>query len=252
MDILILISLIIASFLAGFLDGIAGGGGLILVPSLLVAGIAPQFALGTNKFIATFGNITSLVNFIREKKVIWKIALIGIVFSLIGSVAGTEAVLLIEQKTAAKIILVLLPIAAVLTFIPKSHLKTSESGFSKSNLYIHVPLICTALGFYDGFFGPGTGTFLIIAFYVFLGMDMVNASAIAKVFNLASTAISFVAFALAGKIIYLVGIPAAAANLAGGYLGSRLAIKKGQRVIKAFILIAFGLLFATLIVKYLK
>jgi uncharacterized membrane protein YfcA len=252
MDPGIIIALAIASFLAAFIDSIAGGGGLILLPSLLVAGIPPQLALGTNKFAAMFGTGTALSNFIRNKKVIWKIAFIGIAFSLVGSALGAKAILLFNQETIAKIIMALLPITAIVTFIPKKQLKTKETSFSKANLFFHVPFICLTIGFYDGFFGPGTGSFLIFFFYVFLGLHLVNSSAVSKVFNFSSNIGAFIAFAVAGKVLYTVGIPIAVANIAGGFLGSHLAIRKGQKLVKFFLIMAFIILFITLAVKYLN
>ena len=114
-------------------------------------------------------------------------------------------------------------------------------------MYFHVPLLCFTIGFYDGFYGPGTGTFLIFGFYAFLGLHLINASAIAKVFNLASNVGAFVTFAIAGKVLYIIGIPIALANVFGGYLGSVLAIKKGQEFIKVAVITVFGILFVTLI-----
>ena len=238
------------SFIAGFIDAVAGGGGLILIPSLLVAGIPPQMALGTNKFAAMFGTTTALINYARDKKVIWKIALFGLAFSIVGSVLGTRSILYFDQATTAKIIIYLLPLSAVITFLPKTKFKTSSAEFSNLNMYLHVPLICLVIGFYDGFFGPGTGTFLIFAFYLFLGLHLINASAISKVFNLASNVGSFLTFVLAGKVLYTVGIPVAIANIAGGFIGSKLAIKNGQVFIRAFLVLVFVILFVTLIVRY--
>ncbi len=237
------------SFVAGFVDSIAGGGGLLLLPSFLLAGLPPQSALGTNKFSAMFGTATALVNFARQKKVLWKIAAIGVPFTMIGAVSGTKLVLFCDQATTAKIILFLLPVTALLTFLPKKRLKTSLAEFSEINLYLHVPLMCGIIGFYDGFFGPGTGTFLIFGFYLFLGLHLIQASAIAKVFNLASNISSFTTFALAGKVIYTLGLPIAFANMLGGYLGSHLAIRRGQRLIQWLLFAVFFLLFVTVIFK---
>ena len=221
-----------------------------MIPSLLVAGIPPQMALGTNKFAAMFGTTTALINYSRDKKVIWKIALFGLAFSIVGSVLGTRSILYFDQATTAKIIIYLLPLSAVITFLPKKKLKTSSAEFSNLNMYLHVPLICFVIGFYDGFFGPGTGTFLIFAFYLFLGLHLINASAISKVFNLASNVGSFLTFVLANKVLYTVGIPVAIANIAGGFIGSKLAIKNGQVFIRAFLVLVFVILFVTLIVRY--
>ena len=237
------------SFIAGFVDSIAGGGGLLLLPTFLLTGLPPQSALGTNKFSSMFGTATALVNFALQKKVLWKIAAIGVPFTMIGAVSGTKLVLLCDQATTAKIILFMLPVTAVLTFLPKKQLKTSLTEFSTANLYLHVPLMCGLIGFYDGFFGPGTGTFLIFGFYLFLGVHLVQASAIAKVFNLASNISSFITFALAGKVIYQLGLPIALANMAGNYIGSHLAIRRGQTLIKSLLLAVFCLLFVTVIFK---
>lgn len=249
MDPIVILLLSLLSFLAGFIDSVAGGGGLLLLPAILLAGIPPQAALGTNKFAAIFGTATALANFMRSGKVIWKIAGFGLAFSIIGSVIGTKAILYLDQNTTAKIILMMLPITAIITFLPKRQLKTSISDFSKMDLYLYTPLLCIVVGFYDGFFGPGTGTFLIFGFYIFLGLHLINASAIAKVFNVASNAGSLVTFAFAGKILYSIGVPIAIANLIGGYVGSILAIKKGQQFIKVFLLIVFGILFITLVYR---
>jgi uncharacterized protein len=245
----IIAALSFMSFLAGFVDSIAGGGGLVLIPALLIAGIPPQTALGTNKLAGTCGTATALVNFMRNGKVLWKIALAGLAFSFLGSVAGTRSILFFDQKTTERIILALLPVTAIATFLPKKQVKTSISEFSKIQLFFYIPLFCFIIGFYDGFFGPGTGTFLIFGFYIFLGLHLVNASAIAKAFNLASQIGSLCTFALAGKVLYGIGIPIALANLLGGYAGSALAVRKGQRFIKVFLLIVFVLLFATVAIK---
>lgn len=252
MDPLVILMLTGMSFIAGFVDAVAGGGGLILMPSLLVAGIPPQLALGTNKFAGMSGTATALINFSRGKMVIWKIAGVGLAFSLIGSVLGTRAILYFNQATAAKIILYLLPVAAIVTFLPKKQIKTSSTALTPLNLYLHVPAVCLAIGFYDGFFGPGTGTFLILGFYIFLGLHLINASAVAKVFNLASNVGSFFTFLFAHKVLFGVGVPIALANITGGYLGSRLAIKNGQGFIKTFLVIVFIILFVTLLVRYFR
>ncbi|MDA8138026.1 MAG: TSUP family transporter [Desulfobacteraceae bacterium] len=247
MDPFIIALLTLASFVAGFVDAVAGGGGLILMPSLLVAGIPPQMVLGTNKFAGMSGTATALINFSRNKKVIWKIAFVGLLFSLVGSVLGTRAILYFNQATTATIIVYLLPVAAVITFVPKKQLKTSSAEISNLNLYLHIPVTCLVIGFYDGFFGPGTGTFLIFAFYILMGLHLINASAVAKVFNLASNVGSFFTFLLAHKVLFSVGIPIALANITGGYIGSKLAIQKGQGFIKAFLVIVFVILFTTLL-----
>jgi len=237
------------SFLAGFIDSIAGGGGLLLLPSLLLAGIPPQVALGTNKFASSIGTGAALINFILKKKVVWKIAASGIAFSLIGSLIGTKTILFFNNETVGRIIIFLLPLAMLITLIPQKE-RTTGNEPSKFDLIIKIPFICLLIGFYDGFFGPGTGSFLIIAFYMFIGLGLVKSSATAKVFNLASNIGALVVFILGGKVIYLLGIPLAVANILGNYLGSNLAIKKGANTVKFFLLLSLTILMISLIWKY--
>lgn len=244
--------LILVSFSAGFIDSVAGGGGLLMIPSFLLAGIPSHNALATNKFVAIWGSGTAVINFALNKKIIWRIAVMGLVCSMIGSVIGTKAILLFDEQTVKKIILFILPFTAIITFIPKKKIKSELAEFSGRELYVYAPLICFVMGFYDGFFGPGTGTFLILAFYGIMGMNMVNASAVAKVVNLASGLGSFVTFAIAGKVLYMVGAPLAVANILGAYSGSKIAMKKGQGFIRIIIIFVFIIMFASLLGDYIR
>ncbi len=246
-----LLLLMIAAFSAGFIDSIAGGGGLIMLPAFLLAGIPAQIALGTNKFVAITGTSTALFNFIKSGKVIWKIAIIGLILSFIGSIFGTKAILYFNEEVATKIIMWILPFTALITFIPKKQIKSVESDFSNIDLYIISPIICFIIGFYDGFLGPGAGTFFIISFYAVLGMNMVNASAIAKVFNLASGVGAFITFAIAGKVLYLLAIPLIISNILGSYIGSKIAISKGHSFIRVIIIIVVIIMFIVLLIKFI-
>jgi len=248
LEIAIILSLV--SFLAGLIDSIAGGGGLLLVPSLLLAGLPPQTALGTNKFAATMGTGTALLNFIRGRKVIWKIAVYGIAFALLGGFAGSKAILSFDNKVVEKVIVFLLPLAAIGVLYPKKSIVSQKSHFSRADSFLKIPLICFPIGFYDGFFGPGTGSFFILTFYLFLGIGLVHASGTAKVFNLLSNLGALVIFLYEKKVFYLLGVPLALANIAGNYVGSRLVIKKGEKIVRAFLLISLSVLFVSLVWKY--
>ena len=237
------------SFLAGFIDSIAGGGGLILLPALLLAGIPPQIALGTNKFGSTFGTGVALANFIRNKKVIWGIALVGVLFTLTGSFLGTKTILLFSNRVVGKIIVILLPLAVLGTVAPRKG-RTLNGVLTKWDLCLKVPLICFTMGFYDGFFGPGTGSFLIILFYVLIGLNLVQASATAKVFNFISNIVALTVFFGKGKVLLWLGVPLAIANIIGNYFGSMLAIKKGSQVVRAFLVVSLTILFISLVGKY--
>ncbi|PAF45120.1 TSUP family transporter [Helicobacter sp. 11S02596-1] len=246
----VFIALCVAFFVAGFVDSIAGGGGLISMPSLLLAGISPQLALGTNKFVVIFGTAVALGNFIRHKKLIYKITLFSIGFSLIGAYVGTKLILLFDERDVASVILFLLPVSALAIFIPKKFSKTHQESFSGVQTFVYAPMISFFIGAYDGFFGPGTGTFLILSFYLFLRMDMLNAAATAKAINLASGMGSFFAFALSGHILYMLALPLVVANICGAYIGSKFAIKRGAKVVRIFVIFSFFVMFISLIFKY--
>ena len=248
-DTTITIILSAVSFLAGFIDSIAGGGGLLLVPSIMLAGFPPQVALGTNKFASSVGTGTALINFILKKKVVWKIAASGIAFSLLGSFIGTKTILFFNNETVGRIIIFLLPLAMLITLIPQKERATGNEP-SRFDITVKIPFICLFIGFYDGFFGPGTGSFLIIAFHIFIGLGLVQSSATAKVFNLASNLGALTVFIMGGKVVYLLGISLAIANIAGNYLGSNLAIKKGANTVKFFLLLSLTILMISLIWKY--
>lgn len=245
----ILLMLCLAAFAAGFIDSIAGGGGLLLTPSLLLAGIPPHLALGTNKFASALGTLAALVNFVSSRLILWKIAAFGLVFSLIGAYAGTRAVLMFEAEPLGRLIALALPIAAAAVLLPKKG-RHHATDFSRRDLWLKAPAICFVIGFYDGFLGPGTGTFLILAFHSFLRVDLVHASATAKIFNFASNVAALGAFAWAGSVDYALGLPLAGANIAGNWLGSRLAIRKGAGLVRVLLAVSLSVLFASLVWKY--
>ncbi|WP_095229897.1 TSUP family transporter [Helicobacter sp. 13S00401-1] len=250
MDIWILVILAVIFFLAGFIDSIAGGGGLLTMPSLLLAGISPEIALGTNKSIVTLGTLTALINFIRHKLLNYKAAIVGSITGIIGAFFGAKTVLLLDTHVIYKVFFIILPIALILTLIPKKN--SDKTVMNRKDIYLFTPIIALVVGFYDGFFGPGTGSFLILGFSVVIGLNLVHASALAKAINLSSNIGSLVTFILAGKIMYAIILPLIIANMLGGYAGSSLVIRKGQKIVKIFMLVVFFAIFISLIYKYLK
>jgi uncharacterized membrane protein YfcA len=238
-----------AAFAAGFIDSIAGGGGLLLVPSLLLAGVPPHMALGTNKFASSLGTSTAIFNFIRSGLVLWRVAGAGILFALVGSFAGSRAVLEMAPEPLGRLIALVLPLAIFATLSPKKG-RYHATEFSRRDLWVKTPAICFAIGFYDGFLGPGTGSFLILAFHAFLKIDLVHASATAKIFNFASNIGAFAVFALAGSVDWRIGLPLAGANILGNWLGSRLAIRKGGGLVRKLLAVSLSILLASLIWKY--
>jgi uncharacterized membrane protein YfcA len=216
--------------LAGWIDAIAGGGGLVTVPLLLGIGVPPQMVLGTNKFQASFGSFTAARHYVRSDVVSLRDALPGILWTLAGSAAGTVAVQQIDPAVLNVIIpFLLLGIAISMLVSPDLGHAVTRSRMSRGAFYLVFGLL---LGFYDGFFGPGVGTFWAIAFVLGLGFDLRNSTGYTKVMNFASNIVSFAVFALGGVVLWLPGIVMAAGQIAGARLGSGMVVKRGTKFIR--------------------
>ncbi len=249
MEVQIILILSLVGFFAGFIDSIAGGGGLLVLPAFLIAGVPPQIALGTNKFQGTLGTSVSTINFIHKGKVSYKVVISGIFFALLGAFIGSKLILSFDPEMVGKIIIFLLPLGIVGTLYPRKN-SIQSHHLSKIDFILKIPLICLIIGFYDGFFGPGTGSFLTLAFYVFMKLNLIEATANAKVFNFMSNLGALVSFIISGKVFFTLGLPMALANMAGNYFGSHLVLKKGEGIIKIFLIVILVILSVTLIWKY--
>lgn len=229
---------------AGLVDTIAGGGGLITLPVLLGFGVDPQVALGTNKLQGSFGSGSATVHYARAKVFELGDCWLGIVFTLVGTVLGTWAVLLIDSSLLKKLIpFLLLAIAVFLIFRPTIGEKDIAPKMGRGAFYAVFGL---ALGFYDGFFGPGTGTFWAIAFMVGLGFNLVKATGYTKAVNFTSNVVSVVVFAIGGKINYAFGLTMAVGQLVGAYMGAHLVIRNGAKFIRPIFLMVVIALIAKL------
>lgn len=232
MNAITFIFLCLAGFLAAFVDSMAGGGGIISVPAFMAAGLPPHIVLGTNKFAATTGSLTSSLNYIKSGKCNFKLIKILGPFTLVGSILGVKAVLLIDESFLQPLVLVLVLAIGIYTFFSKSIGKeNSFKGLNKKNIFLSI-ILALSLGFYDGFFGPGTGSFLIFGLIKILKVDFLTASANSRILNFISNISSLIIFALSGNINYLIGIPVCIFMIFGAKMGTRLAIKKGSKVIK--------------------
>jgi len=246
---IILLSLV--SFGAGFIDSIAGGGGLLMLPSYLLAGLPPHMAMGTNKLVATMGTGVAVTNFIRKGKASLKIILFGLLFAVVGAFIGSKIILLFDHNTVNKIIIFLLPLGMIATLYPKKNILEKEN-LKNIDFYLKLPLICFSTGFYDGFFGPGTGAFIALSLHVFLKLNLIEATANAKIFNLLAHLGALIAFVINNKILYIIVLPLMITNMIGNYLGSHLTIKKGEKFIRLFLIIILIILLITLIWKLKK
>ena len=222
--------LLFTGFFAGLIDSIAGGGGLISIPALLSFGYPPHITLGTNKFQSSFGSFTASYYYIKKGAVVIKESLLGIFFTFIGASIGVWTVQQVPGKVLNNIIPFLLIAIIIYTFTKPNlgdidiHPRLSKKVF--------FPIFGLLLGFYDGFFGPGVGSFWAIAFVTVLGFNFTKATGFTKVMNFTSNIVSFILFLIAGQIIFSAGISMAIGEVLGAKLGSGLVIKKGAKFIR--------------------
>ncbi|MCF0136184.1 MAG: sulfite exporter TauE/SafE family protein [Lachnospiraceae bacterium] len=238
-------------FLAGFVDSVAGGGGIISIPAYLIAGVPTYQALGTNKLVNMIGTGASSVRYFRGGKVILKIALPAAAGSLAGSLLGTNLALLIPERILKLVLLVLLPVIALFLIRQKSFgAEEGETGdFEPRRTVLLALLIGLGIGLYDGLIGPGTGTFFIMAFTAVFRTDLLRSSGCAKIANLSSNIMSAVVYMMAGKIWYLLAIPAVIFNVAGNLTGTRYALKGGSKNVRKVMFLVLGLLFVRVILE---
>ena len=230
-------------FLAGLVDAIGGGGGLISLPAYLLTGLPIHQAIATNKLSSSCGTSLSTFRFFRHGLINLKLAVPSVVAALVGSSLGAHLSLLISEQIMKYVLFAVLPIAAF--FVLNRHLfKDHSEGavFDRRTLIVCI-LSAFIIGGYDGFYGPGTGTFLIIAFTVFAGMSVSASNAQAKVINLTSNLSSLVVFLLNGQVAFLLGLAGALCNMAGNYVGSGLALSNGAKIVRPVIVIVLVLLF---------
>jgi len=226
-----------AVFLAGLFDAVAGGGGIISVPAYLAAGLPPHFAVATNKFSATLGTFSATARFLKKGVVDWKTVRWAVISTMIGAWIGGRLLLLTEPGFLRYLLLFLIPVIAVF-FLSRKQLGMSDHshGHPLSRRVGLTSATAFLIGAYDGFFGPGTGTFHILFFTAFLHYDFLRANGNTKVLNGASNLASLMVFILAGKILWPIALPAAAAGIAGNLVGARLAIRGGNRLVRGMFL----------------
>lgn len=232
-------------FLAGFVDSIAGGGGLISLPAYLLAGLPAHYALGTNKTAMSIGTFTAAVKYLKAGQIDLRVGFISAAGSFLGASIGSSLALLIADNTLKIIMLAILPAVAVFLLIKKDFGMRSDSSVKPGarKLTVSSLLIGLFIGCYDGLVGPGTGTFFILAFTALMGFDLLKSSGCAKVANLASNVASMIVFIINGKVLLFLAVPAAVFAIAGNYTGARLAISGGSKYVRYTIFFVIGLLF---------
>lgn len=231
-----------AGFLAAFIDSMVGGGGLISLPALIAAGVPPHLSLGTNKFAATCASLTSTLKYAHSGKIRFELVRWQIPCTALGAALGVGTVLRLDEKVLNLLIVLMVFAVAIYTVFKKNFGQTDRyGGLTGSRIAIGM-LFAFVLGFYDGFFGPGTGAFLIFLFIRVFGFDFAAAAGNGRILNFVSNAVSLVLFAIGGKIVYLAGLPMAVFMVAGAYAGTHVAVKNGAKFIRPiFVTIALVL-----------
>lgn len=235
----ILIWLCVAAFAAGFIDAIVGGGGLIQTPAALI--LLPFYpvatVIGSLKIPAFSGTSLAAIQYIRKVQMNWRMLLLMVLLSGTSAFGGSLLLSRVHNDFMKPLLLVILVFVAIYTYSKKNFGIHSEKDHSTTTRIIYSAAISVVIGFYDGFIGPGAGSFLVLAFITLLGFDFLKASAHAKMVNLATNMGSILFFASSGRILLTIAIPMACCNALGGALGARLAIAKGNKFIRVFFLL---------------
>ncbi|MGE5457094.1 MAG: TSUP family transporter [Methanococcaceae archaeon] len=230
LNIFTLIILFFTGLIAGLVDAIAGGGGLITIPVFLSLGFPPHLALGTNKFQASFGSFTASAYYLKKGDILLKNAAWGIFFTLIGSACGTYFVQQISGDLLKNIIPFLL-VGIIIYSLLTPRLGEIDKHSHMPQLFFYF-LFGITLGFYDGFFGPGVGSFWAIAFVILLGYNLTKATGYTKIMNFTSNIVSLVIFIIGGHVVFTAGLVMAVGQILGSRIGAGLVIKKGAKFIR--------------------
>ncbi len=239
-------------FLAAVVYSIGGGGGLISLPAYYLAGLPPVTAAGTNKMSASFGTFIACGMYAKNRRIGWQCALLCAAGALPGAWCGAHVMQSMSDNAVRLSILIGIPIMAAVMFLKRGSISSGREEMPDSGKRRALCLcIGLGMGFYDGFFGPGTGTLLVMLFSGLLRMEAVKASGTAKIVNLASNVSALAALLGSGNVLIALAIPAMACSAAGGYTGSKLAIRKGARVIRMVTMLVIVLLLAKVAYDYI-
>lgn len=237
-------------FLAGFVDAVAGGGGLIALPAYLLAGVPMHHAIATNKLSSATGTVFSTVRLCKNKFVDWGLAFPCVSMALLGSCIGANLALLASDRFLKMLLIPVLPIVAFYVLKKKDLDYEGEADIPRRKQWMICAVSSLIVGCYDGFYGPGTGTFLLL-FYTGLGkMHVREASGNMKLANLSSNVAALAVFLFNGKILYPLGLAAGLFSIAGHYTGAGMVMKNGSRIVRPVILVVITLLFFKIIFDY--
>ena len=234
-------------FLAGLIDSIAGGGGLISLPAYLIAGVPPHIALGTNKTSSSMGTVVSAAKLAKNGFVDRRTAVPGGLCAVAGAIVGATISLYVEDTVITHMMIVILPVVAFYVLRSRTLGESEKTGtLTGGRLIGAVCGIGLVMGIYDGFYGPGTGTFLLLLLTGLAHLDTRRAAGTTKVMNLSSNLAALATFLINGKVYYSLGLVSGLFCIAGHYIGSSLEVRGGRRVVRPMILVVLCILFGKL------
>ncbi|MDO4960431.1 MAG: TSUP family transporter [Eubacteriales bacterium] len=235
-------------FLGGFIDAIAGGGGLITLPAYMLVGLPVHSCIATNKISSGMGTGMAAYKYARAGFIQWKKALPCVIMALFGSAIGANIALHVSDRYFRIFMLIALPVVAFYVLKTKNFSEPKEK-YSDGVTIIIGCLIAFFIGGYDGFFGPGTGTFMILCFTAITHLDVTEANGITKAINFASNMSALVVFLMSGKVIIPLGLIAGCFNMLGNYIGASLFQKEQARLVRPFMLVVLVIFFIKLLTE---
>ena len=234
-------------FLGGFVDAVAGGGGLISLPAYLIAGVPPHMSIATNKLSSAMGTTLTTVRFAKKGFIPWKQAAVCVVFAFVGSSLGAKLALKLDAKVFTMLMLVILPLVALYVLRGKSLGQGEKPPVSSARTLVVGSLAALGIGCYDGFYGPGTGTFLLLALTGLAHMELTRANGVTKAINLTTNLAALFVFLMEGKVVLVLGLVAGLFGILGNYLGSKTFIQGGVKFTRPLILVVLTIFFIRVI-----
>lgn len=247
MEPLVLLVLVGAAFVAAFFDSIVGGGGAISLPALLIAGLPPDLALGTNKLAATGASAMATARYTAAGAVVVRLAVLLVPLSVAGSFVGALTVLEVDRRFVAGLVALVMVLLTAYVLVRKHFGLEDRFEEVTSGRLVATLALALAVGFYDGFLGPGTGSLLLFGFVGLQRFGFVRAAGHARVLNFASNLAALTLFALKGRVDYATGLPMMAAMVAGAYVGSHVGLRHGARWIKPLFVLMTGVILVRLV-----
>lgn len=239
-------------FLAGFVDAIAGGGGLISLPAYLFAGLPATMAVGTNKLSSSIGTTLATYRYARKGYIPWKLTLFCVIGAFIGSFIGARLQLLIDEGAFKLIMLVVLPLTAIYVFFGKGLKQdTPREPYSLVKTTLIGVAAALVIGVYDGFYGPGTGTFLILLLTGVAHMEVAKANGVSKAINLSTNVAALYVYITSGNVLFILGLVASVFSLAGNYIGTRFFAAKGMKSVRLIVMVVIAIFFVKLLFEVL-